>query len=401
MLFDYKILSKTEGEQSGQIEAHSKANAVALLQGKGYVILTLSEKREAGFFGSEIRIFQRVKTSDLVIFSRQVATLFEAEVSALRTFNLVAENMPNQYFKEILRDIAKQIERGSSIEDSFKKYTKIFGNFFVSIVAVGEQSGTLSRSFSYLADYTERYNELISRVRRAMTYPIFVITVFFAIMLFMFATVIPQIASILEQSGKDLPVITEIILSISRFVNANALLIILVIVAGIILSMWYYRTTPGRKMFHTVSVEIPLIGKLVREFYLVRFADNLSVMLASGVPIIVALDTVTKVINNVVYKEALENISQLVRQGAPLSTAIRTERLLSEDLTHIIRVGEESGELSKILSVVANFYDQQLQTTIATVIELVQPTVIVFLGLAVGVLIGAVILPIYNLSGAL
>ena len=400
MLFDYKILSKTEGEQSGQIEANSKSNAVALLQEKGHVILTLSEKKETSLFGGEIRIFQRVKTGDLVIFSRQVATLFEAEVSALRTFNLVAENMPNQYFKEILRDIAKQVERGSSIEDSFKKYTKIFGNFFVSIVAVGEQSGTLSRSFSYLADYTERYNELVSRVRRAMTYPIFVITVFFAIMLFMFATVIPQIASILEQSGKDLPVITEIILSISKFVNTNALLIIFVIFGGVVLLAWYYRTEPGKKMFHTVSVEIPLIGRLVREFYLVRFADNLSVMLASGVPIIVALDTVTKVINNVVYKEALENISQLVRQGAPLSTAIRSERLLSDDLTHIIRVGEESGELSKVLSVVANFYDQQLQTTIATVIELVQPTVIVFLGLAVGFLIGAVILPIYDLSGA-
>ena len=216
MIFVYTVVDKDGKELSGQLEALNRTNAITLLLDRGYTVLSLEHKSKNIL---EMNVFEKVRRKDLVIFSRQIATLFESEVSALRAFGLVSENMQNKYFQSILFDISKSIEQGLSVEKALLKHQDIFGEFFVSIVAIGEQSGTLPRSFTYLADYLERSADTVTRIRKALTYPVFVITLFFIVMGLIMVTVIPQISSILTQSGAELPLITQIVVDTSAFLQ--------------------------------------------------------------------------------------------------------------------------------------------------------------------------------------
>ena len=398
MLFTYKALDAEQNEVEGKVEAVSRTNAITVLLNKNYTILKLTTESENIL---QFSLFLRIRSRDLVLFSRQIATLFESGVSALRAFNLVAENVQNKYFQGILQNIAKNIEQGFSVEKAFLQHQDVFGEFFVSVVAVGEQSGTLQRSFSYLADYTEQQAEIVSRIRRALTYPIFVIIMFFGVMLLMLVTVIPQISSILLQSNAELPVITQIVIALSDFFRDN-LTLVLVGISGVVTSIVIWsRTEGGRTFFDEFFVSTPVIRGLFRNFYLVRFTNNLSVMLASNLPIVNALQVLGRVMGNRVYSEAVEEISALVRQGKTLSAALETQSLFSKNVVRMIRVGEETGKLAKMLEVLTKFYQRQLRDTVDTLLDLIQPAVIILLGLGVGVLIGSVIIPIYSISSAI
>ena len=396
MFFNYKVLTKDKKEIEGRVDANNRTNAISLLQSKGYLILSLDVEADKSIL--DIQLFQSVKTRDLVIFSRQIATLFEAQVPALKSFNLVSENVDNRYFKQILQDITTKIEKGASIGAAFKAYENVFGEFFTNIVAVGDQSGTLSRSFSYLADYVERNSELTSKIRKALTYPIFVIVVFIGVMGIMFVTIIPQISVILVQSGQELPQITQIVLSISDFIRGNLIIILVVLIGSVVGALFYAGTEEGRDTFGRLVLSIPVIGKIFRQFYLIRFTDNMGVLLKSGVPIVVSLEIVERVMVNTVYKKAVGNIAKGVRQGVSISKSISNEPIIGKNISSLIKVGEETGQVDKMLIVVSRYYQQQLENSIATAIDLIQPTVIIVLGISVGVLIGSVILPIYSLS---
>lgn len=397
MFFSYTVVDKEGKETKGRVEAENRTNAITILMNRGYSVLSLEEESDNSI---NIGLFLRVRTRDMVIFSRQIATLFEAEISALRAFNLVAENVQNTYFRGILRDIAKSIEQGLSIEKAFLKHQEIFGEFVVSIIAVGEKSGTLTRSFAYIADHTERTAALTARIRKALTYPIFVIVMFFAVMVLMLVTVIPRIASILIESGAELPLITRAVIGASEFLQTNLILIILGVLLAVIGIGLYARTEEGRETLDSIVISLPLLGKLFREFYLVRFSRNLGVMLASEVSIVSSLQILSRVMVNRVYVDMVRGISSRVQQGMTLSAALENQSLVSENVTQIIRVGEETGELQKMLGVISDFYEQQLRDTVDTMVDLIQPAIIVFLGAGVGLLIGSVIIPIYSISSA-
>ena len=398
MFFSYTAIDKEGKEIKGRLESTSRTNAITLLLSKGYTLTDLKEESERNL---SFNIFVRVRTKDLVIFSRQIATLFEAEISALRAFNLVAENVQNKYFQNVLRDIAKSVEQGLSVEKAFLKHQHIFGEFFVSIVAVGERSGTLPRSFIYLADYIERYADTIARIRKALTYPIFVIITFFAVVILILTMVIPQIASVLVQSGAELPLITQIVIGVSDFLQNNLLFVLLGLLSAVAVAVLYFRTGEGKKSLDSFVITIPLVGRLVREFYLVRFSDNLNVMLAGGVPIVSALQILGRVMTNYEYKEMVNRVANAVQQGKTLSSALENQYLISKNVSQIIRIGEETGNLQKMLQVITDFYQKQLRQTIDIMLDLIQPLIIVVLGVVVGVLIGSVIVPIYSLSSAL
>ena len=398
MFFTYKVIDKKGTDIEGRVEATNRTLAITALLNKGYTVVSLDEEKQSVL---EISFFQRVKTRDLVIFSRQIATLFEAEISALRAFNLVAENVQNKYFQDILRDIARKVEEGFSVERAFEQHKDVFGDFFVAVVGVGERSGTLPRSFTYLAEYTERNADIVARLRKALTYPIFIIITFVVVMILMLVTVIPQISSILIQSGTELPAITKVVIGLSEFFQNNILFISIGAVGGIIGFIYWARTKDGRAALDDIIVTAPLIGKLFRSFYLVRFTNNFSVMLSSGVSVIVSLQTIGRVMGNKTYSRLVEEIEGQMRQGTTLSAALENQTLVSRNVMQIIKVGEETGKLAQMLKVIANFYEKQMQTTIDTLLDLIQPIVIVLLGTSVGLLIGSVIVPIYSISSGI
>ena len=395
MIFLYTVVDKKGEELSGQLEATSRTNAITLLLDRGYTVLSLEHESKSAL---EINVFQKVHKKDLVIFSRQIATLFTAEISALRAFSLVSENMQNKYFQSILMDIVKNIEQGLSVEKALLKHQNIFGEFFVSIVAIGEQSGTLPRSFSYLADQVERSSDMSAKMRKALTYPTFVIVMFFLVMGLIMTTVIPQISTILTQSNAELPLITKIVIGISYFLRDNIIIILVTLISSIIGLLYYIQTKDGRKVFDNFLVNMPLLKKMLREFFLVRFTRNLSVMLGSGVPIVKSLQILSRGMVNGVYQKLVQEMSLEVQQGIKLSDTISKREYIGKNIAQIVRVGEEAGELQRMLETIADLYEKQLRNTIDTLFDLIQPTIIVFLGVGVGLLIGSVIIPIYSIS---
>ena len=395
MLFLYTVVDKDGKELTGQLEAVNRTNAITLLLDRGYTVLSLEHESKSIL---DVNVFEKVRKKDLVIFSRQIATLFEAEISALRAFTLVSENMQNKYFQSILIDIAKSIEQGLSVEKALLKHQDIFGEFFVSIVAIGEQSGTLPRSFSYLADHLERSADTIARMRKALTYPAFVISMFFIVMGLIMVTVIPQISTILTQSGAELPLVTKIVIGMSEFLQNNITFLLVVLGGGGAGFFYYSRTESGRQTLDNFYVNIPLLKGLFREFFLVRFCRNLSVMLGSGVPIVTSLQILSRGMVNTVYQNVVRTMGNEVQQGVKLSDAMGRREYVGSNVAQIVRVGEEAGELQRILETIADLYEKQLRNTIDTMLDLIQPTIIVFLGLGVGLLIGSVIIPIYSIS---
>ena len=398
MLFSYRAVNKDNKEISGHLEAMSRTNAITLLLDRGYTVLSL--EAESGSV-LDISLFPRVRQKDLIIFSRQISTLFAAEVSALRAFNLVSENIQNKYFRDILVDVAKSIEQGFSVEKSLLKHQHVFGDFFVSIVAVGEQSGTLPRSFKYLADHLERNADVQAKVRRALIYPIFVVVVFIAVMVLVLTLVVPQVSSILLQSDVELPLVTRVVIFLSDFFQQNISFILVSLMTLLGAFLFYVRTEDGKKSFDSFILQVPLAGRLLREYFLVRFTRNLGVMLASNVPIVDSLQTLSRSMMNVVYQEMVHGMSVQIQQGVKLSVVLAQNEYIGKNVAQIVRVGEETGSLQKALHTIADLYERQMENTVDLILEILQPAVIVVLGVAIGMLIGAVIIPIYSISSGI
>ena len=398
MFFTYTAIDKDNKEIKGRVDASNRTSAITVLLNKGYTVVSLKEADDTKAFSG---IFLRVRTKDMVIFSRQIATLFEAEVSALRAFNLIAENVQNKYFQGILRDIAKHIEQGFSIERAFMQHKDIFGEFFISVISVGERSGTLPESFLYLADYVERNAEITARIKKALTYPVFVILIFIAVMVLMLVTVIPQIATILTDSGAELPFVTKMVIGASEFFKANIAIILIAFAAFVAGGIYWARTKDGKRALDETVVTLPMLGALFRNFYIVRFSRNIGVMLTSGVPIVSALQTISRVMGNAVYTDIVLDVTKKMQEGTTLSVALENQPLISKNIAQIIRIGEETGKLPQMFEVITDFYEKQLQNTIDTALDLIQPTIIVALGASVGLLIGSVIIPIYSVTSSL
>ena len=397
-IYLYEGVDKEGKEVSGEMKVVSRNSLLNILQDKGVTISSVKEKKAKNF---NIVLFRRIKSKEMVIFLQQLATLFEADVPVLRIFVLVARQTKNEYFKEILTDISDQIKNGVSLSLAFAKYRHVFGDFFISIVEVGEVSGTMSRSFLYLAAYKERSYEITTKARRALTYPIFISVTFLVVMFIMFITVIPQLSAIFIDSGAEIPKITAIILSISNFLVGNVYFIITLFFGGIAFVAWYFRTEGGRYALDNFLLTAPLMGNLFRQLYAARFTDNLSIMLSSGVTILKAFESIGGVVGNKVFAEALSEIALKIKAGQSLSSALNAEPLIGQDISALVRTGEEAGQLAKIMSTISKFYQQQFSNAVNTMIDLIQPAIIIVFAGSVGLLLASVLLPIYSITTAI
>ena len=398
VIYIYEGLDKDGKEISGEMKVVSKNSLINLLQRKGIVVSSVKEKETKKF---NIVLFRRIKSKEMVIFLRQLATLFEADIPVLRIFVLVANQTKNEYFKEILIDISDQIKNGVSLSLAFSKYRDIFGDFFISIVEVGEVSGTMSRSFLYLADYKERSYEITTKAKRALTYPIFVSVTFFVVMFVMFVTVIPQLSAIFADSGAEIPKITAVILSISNFLVGNVYLVITLFFGTVGFFVWYLRTEDGKYALDNLLLTMPLISNLFKKLYAARFTDNLSIMLSSGVTMLKAFESISGVIGNRVFSDALYEVAEKIKAGQSLSNALSAEPLIGKDISALVKTGEEAGKLADIMATISKFYQQQFSNAVNTMIDLIQPAIIVIFAGSVGVLLASVLLPIYSITTAI
>jgi type IV pilus assembly protein PilC len=403
MLFTYTSINQDGAKNDAQIDAANVDAAVALLQKRGISVVNIQEGElsESGILASISLFRKKIKPKDIVIFSRQIATLFEAGVSALKGFRLLAAENDNKELQKQLMGVADDIEAGISLSDALSRRPDLFSPFYVNMVKAGEESGKLNESFLYLADYLDRDYELRQKIKKALTYPMFVVGTFITIMMGMFIFVIPKMAAMFADNGAELPMVTKIVLGLSNILSKYWIVYFpLLIVAGWFFYRWS-KTEDGSRKVDEFKSNMPVFKNLYQRIFLTRLADNMNTMLSSGVPIVRSIDITAAVVDNTVYKDLLGRVSTKVQTGTAFSKALYEEPLVPNILVQMVHIGEETGELGYILKNLATFYKRELDTTIDTIIGLIEPAMIVGLGLGVGILVSSVLLPMYTLSSSI
>jgi type IV pilus assembly protein PilC len=402
MLFSYKAIDKTSAPREGTVDALNVEAAIEAVEGRGYTIISIDEvNTSSSLFDIEITWFERVTTKEVVIFSRQIATLFEAQVSALRIFRLLAAESSNPKMQKILTDISDSLQGGMSISNALARHPDVFSAFYISMVKSGEESGTLEKTFMYLADYLDRMYQVMSKARNALIYPAFVISVFVIVMMLMLTLVIPSVSQILTESGQELPIYTRIVIAVSEFVSGYFPLIVLFFAGAGVFFWQFQKTAAGSRMIDELKLSIPFLGSLYEKLFLTRICDNLSTMLSSGISMVQALEVTADVVDNQVYKEIIENTLSDVKAGKSFADSISEYPEVPGVLAQMSKVGEETGKLGDILETLAVFYRREVNNAVDTLIGLIEPAMIVLLGLGVGVLLASVLMPIYNITGAI
>jgi len=401
MLFKYKAVDDKGISKEGEIDAQNRDMAISGLQRRNLIIVSIVDESKVKSIFS-LSFHEKVPMKDVVVLSRQIATLFTSQVSALRAFTMLSSNAENKVLGKKLSIISDDLQAGFSISGALAKHPDVFSDFYVNMVRVGEETGKLNETFDHLADYLNRQYELTSKTKNALIYPIFVVFTFFVVMTLMFVVVIPKLAVIILDSGQEPPFFTKVIIGLfSFFVQYGFLIIIFLILLGI----WLWRlssTDKGKEYLDRVRLTIPAVGNLYRKLFLSRIADNMDTMLTSGIPIIRAIDITSDVVGSRIYKGILKDVADGVKGGLSFSAAFEKHTdQVPGIMIQMIKVGEETGSLGQILKTLSDFYKKEVDNAVDTLVGLIEPVMIVVLGLGVGVLLVSVLMPIYNMAGGI
>ncbi len=401
MLFKYKAVDDKGINREGEIDAPSHDMAVSGLQRRGLIIISIVEEGKNKSLLS-LSFFDKVPTKDVVILSRQISTLFGAQVSALKAFTMLAASTENKLLASKLTAISDDLQAGISISGALAKHPDVFSDFYVNMVKVGEETGKLNETFDHLASYLNRQYALTSKTKNALIYPIFVIVTFFVVMGLMFVVVIPKLSAIIMDSGQEPPFFTKVVMAISSFcVQYGFLVIIFLVLSG----LWLWRLTKtekGKIYLDKMRLATPAVGNLYVKLYLSRIADNMDTMLTSGIPIVRAIDITSEVVGSLVYKDILKDVADGVKSGLSFSAAFEKHSgQVPGIMIQMIKVGEETGSLGQILKTLSDFYKKEVDDAVDTLVGLIEPVMIVVLGLGVGILLVSVLMPIYNMTGSI
>ncbi|MBX4195662.1 type II secretion system F family protein [Candidatus Parcubacteria bacterium] len=399
MLYNYKALEQGGAQKSGSIEAVSLEVAIDSLQKRGLIIAAIDPAEKETWL-SKLSLGEKVTTKDVVILSRQMATLFNASVSALKIFSLLASEAENQHLRRSLIEITDDLQAGSSISKALGKHPEIFSDFYVNMVKSGEETGKLNETFEYLADHLDRNYEVVSKAKNALIYPAFVIAVFIAVMILMFTVIIPKISVILLDSGQPVPFYTAVVFAFSNFILSYGILILAALLVFGFFFFRFLRTEEGSHTFARFKLSVPYLGTLYKKLYLSVITDNLSTMIISGIPMVRSLEVTANVVGNDVYRNMLEDSVAAVKGGSSLSQSLSQYEEMPAMLIQMVKVGEETGELGSILKTMARFYQREVVNAVDTLVGLIEPVMIVALGLGVGTLLASVLIPIYNIANS-
>jgi type IV pilus assembly protein PilC len=399
MKFYYQARTKEGKIQSGTIEAFSKKGALNVLEKYGFYVTSLKEAGKGTFFRQ--RIFQKKPSiKDLVIFTRQLSVMLKSAISPVNALRTQVSQVENPEFRETILKIAEMIETGSSLSQAFSTNPKIFNTFYVSCIKSGEASGKVADSLDYLAKHLEREYDLQSKIKGAMLYPIMVIIVALGVLSLIIFFIIPKLTDVLQDLSQDLPLSTRAIMSFSSFVRAGGWILILIFFIGLFSIFQYFkRSKEGKDFWDKASLKIPLFGDFYKKIYLTRFAENLSVLIAAGLPITQALKITADVIDNSFYKKIIEKTNERVARGETISSVLsRYPEQVPSFLIQMVATGEETGRLESTLEDVVNFYKGDIDRFIINLTKILEPLLMLFLGGVVGVLVISVFIPLFQIG---
>ena len=389
------------GAVTGEIDADNRLGAVALLRGKGIVATAVEEAKAkaagSGLFSFGKKLGGKVADKDLAIYTRQFSTMVDAGLPIAQCLAILSEQSESTVLREVTARIAKDVEGGATLADSFRKYPKTFDNLFTNMLAVGESGGVLDVVLQRLSGYIEKAAALKRKVKGAMVYPITIISVAFLIIVFMMIFVIPTFAKMFQGLNAELPLPTAIVMFLSDFTQRFIIFIVLGI-AGIIWAIKrYYSTDQGSKVIDTLLLKIPVIGLLIKKVAVARFTRTMGTLLSSGVPILEGLLITARSAGNRVVEAAVLQARNAVMAGRTLADPLRSTSVFPPMVVHMINVGENTGALDNMLSKIADFYDDEVDTAVTALTSLLEPLMIVFLGVVVGGLVVAMYMPIFKM----
>ncbi len=377
------------------LQADSESAAAKLLAKQGFVPLSIKEQAGDGNFLEKIT--GRVTTKDRVVFTRQLATLIGAGLPLSQSLHTVLEQTENKQLQAVIEDISASVEGGRSLSESFAKHPKVFNEVFISLIAAGELSGTLDESLQRIANQQEKDAAVVSKIRGALTYPIIVLVVIFAVMAFMLFTVVPQVEKLYDDLNKDLPFLTQIMVDAANFLASFWWLVLILVGVGIYFFIQYLRTEGGIKFKDTFKLRIPLFGKMFQKLYMARFARTGQTLLSTGVSMLDMLKITGRAVNNTIIQKSIERATDKVQGGKALSTALEPEEVISPLVPQMIKIGEQSGRIDEMMGKVAQVYEDELDEQIRTISTAIEPILMVILAVVAGGMVGAILLPIYSL----
>jgi len=397
MRFTFKAKDLKGKIKKGVVSAVSKELATQILQeNKLNVISVKREKGDSSLEQYVNKTWESVNKKDLVVFFRQFHALIGSKVPVVYSLRAIADQTEHKYLGSVLKDIANDVEDGISLSEAMSKYPDVFPRISTSVVEAGEVSGNLDRAIDYVAQSTEKNYRTTAKIRGALIYPIFV-TITAAIVGFFSVTfIIPRLTKVIEDINADVPWHTQFIMNVGYFMQGYWWAILIVIFGAILGIIYYIKTESGKKEWDRIQLDLPVAGKLLKYLYITRFANNLTVLLDGGVPVVQSLETVSNVVNNSVYQGVILRCADEVKTGGSISSVLAQSDYIPGIVSKMVKVGEETGKVTESLESVGKFYEQEMDEMVKNLSTLIEPILIVVLGLGVGIMAFSIILPIYG-----
>ncbi len=381
------------------IQADSENAAARLLIEQGFVPLSVKEQTGDGTFLG--RFTGRITTKDRVVFTRQLATLIGAGLPLTQSLHTVMQQTQNKQLQSVVQDIVGSVEGGKSLSDSFAQHPQVFNEVFISLIAAGELSGTLDESMQRIATQQEKDAAVASKIKGALMYPMIVLVVIFGVMAFMLFTVVPQVEKLYHDLGKNLPLLTQVMVSTANFLAQFWWLALIAVGIGIYFFRQYLRTEQGIKFKDSFKIRVPLFGKMFQKLYMARFARTGQTLLSTGVSMLDMLSVTSRAINNTLIEASISRAATKVQGGKALSVALEAEDTIDPLVPQMIKIGEQSGRIDEMMGKVAQVYEDELDEQIRTISTAIEPVLMVVLAVVAGGMVGAILFPIYSLVGSI
>lgn len=398
-LYSYKGLGPDGKEVKNTVNAESETQAKQKIKSSGIMLISLREQKATKERDtSKVTFTKSVSIEDLSLMTRQLATLLKAKIQIVEALSALVDQTENPVLKVALAEIRQKVNEGSSLAQSFGEYPRIFNNVFINMVDAGEASGTLEIVLLRLAEFSESQVKLTNKIKSAMTYPIIMVIFGSAMMMGIFTFVIPKITKILVSQKVALPLPTKIAMAISSGVQNYWWAMILGVFVTWYLFQKYIRTKSGREKWHTFLLKMPVVKDIVTMINVSRFCSTLSTLLSSGVPILVALRIVGNIITNVHMQRAVESAKVNVSEGGSIADPLAESKLFPSMMTHMLKLGEKSGEVEEMLNIVAESYEEELNTKLSRLTSVLEPIMLIGMGLAVMFIIFSVVMPMMQMG---
>ncbi|MDA3840733.1 MAG: type II secretion system F family protein [Patescibacteria group bacterium] len=396
-LYKYKVLDPSGKALAGLVDAVTEDMAADTLREKGYSIVSLylesSGEQAKGAF-----VIDRVKPKDMVIFSRQFSVLISANVAIVQALRILVDQTENMKLKMILSEVVDEIDGGSTLSGSLAKRPKVFDNFFVNIIKSGENSGKLDEVLDYLANEIEKEYDMISKVKGAMIYPAFVMAGLGTVGIVMMVFVVPKLTTVLEESGGELPMATKILIATSSVLQNYWWLIIILLLGAFFGLKAFLRTKVGKTIFDNIVLRLPIFGRLFKLIYLTRFTRSFNTLLIGGVTMTHALKITGDIVNNSVYKNLIDKTIVSIEDGHSISKEFSQSDQIPKMVSQMMSIGEKTGKLDVILEKITEFYTREIDNIVANLMTLMEPIIMVIMGIGVGIMVAAIIMPMYQMA---